>query len=1169
MLTAEEQWKIIQEKERRTRRRSRKRKTLTEQLEDMGGFGHDPDSEQTLREDLDRTDTRHPLQYSKESISECEVSFGESSFWESKKRLFKSWIFQATRLSSWIEQKDLPLFFRFALRRPIMDERSFQATLQAMNLQLDTSMGDVRLPHTRPIGRSRKLMLGIDVDHEENVHPSSKFRYALPRGGAENLDRVREGVTRMFQDDEEDVQQLLRRQLWTVYEHVQDGSVPLETATWHYRDAFDTQDMSDEDLVTCLPRYGIPTDHIATNERNARRGSAHCPFPSGVESFREEIGDIADADAYERGIIKELVNYVRLYRGGAFQEHEVVHMIQHCLDGFELEASIITDILTDLEKDEDTAALLMWEDAGKYDSTSVSSGPLVVSSSSLSSSEEENERSPEQQEARRAFTVPDPQGKDGDDRDAAAASPVNGNKSHDGPVTEDMHYREDFKDNSPEQFETMSIDQPLVSPSEIAPGKRPTYGHADEVESRVQAPDSPKPKPASPAPATEGNDSQADVKSYPETPGEEANVSPGRPSSPDNGMTTGIWGLLMPTKEARKLACNMKLPQYTIDEQVRSISPRRTNRRKASYAKTIVTFPKSKRKASMALDRQTPPKSPKHGDHSEIFAREGENQDAFVLSHFDPEDIRSCTRCLRLSCDCLDRSPPRSRSEPDCLKCLQPYMCDCLSQVDEANPTAPPNGTPSFDARKAELADRTRPEPPKQQITLLSYLARVLHNEDVLASIKQLERLSPADTIIADAQAILDHIQKGYDAGEELDTTGNDDREAVRILKVVVQSSPTLTDYSQKLHREATREKTSATSVDHCHDGAGESLDFESSLFKSSPGQEHVTAPPSHPVASAATLPESQSKVANGPILPANKTPFAKGVSPYLPAPAPDPRVPRLEPSSNTEDAVHLSPLQAGTFPDPSAAGNQSRAENQSNSPAGGEFPTPGGHPSKAEVFSDLPAGSPPSSTAGLSHQVSDNPVNAEGDTDRDTFGAPLKKQRYSNLRNSRNSEVETGQPISPRPGVMEPPSPRSPSKISPEITSPATRSLESKEMSNNKNATARSCLKGPGFDSLPLWPAQPGLPKKAGKEWMGMTPDKALEHAQEEAFNQRQSLAFYLEERRAVRTRIKKENDFANSKWSDHSFFQSSNGLSGSSGTATTPALNKLFDKYRGTSDI
>ena len=120
--------------------------------------------------------------------------------------------------------------------------------------------------------------------------------------------------------------------------------------------------------------------------------------------------------------------------------------------------------------------------------------------------------------------------------------------------------------------------------------------------------------------------------------------------------------------------------------------------------------------------------------------------------------------------------------------------------------------------------------------------------------------------------------------------------------------------------------------------------------------------------------------------------------------------------------------------------------------------------------------------------------------------------------------------------------------------------------MPEEKQANAQSGSVGPGFGDLPLWAPQPRIPGQAGKEWMGMSPQKALEHAKNEAFSQRKSLSFYLEERRAVRTRIQKENPFTNSKFSDNSFFQSS---SGSSGMAATPALNKLFDKYRGTSNF
>lgn len=1125
MLTAEEQWRIIQEEERKTGRGTRKKKTLVEQLKDMGGFGHVPDSEQAIREDLERPDSRPPIQYSNESISQCEASFGESSFWESRKRLFNSWVFQAKRSSSWMHEKDLSLFFRFALHRPIMDERSFQATLRAMNMQLEMPMGDVRRPHTRPIGRSRQLMFGIDVDPNTNVHVSSKFRHILPKGAAENMDRVREEASKMAQEDEEDMQQLTRRQLWTVYEHVQNGSVPLETATWHYRDTFNSQDMSDETLVVCLQQFGIPTEQIPTNERNARRGSAHCPFPNGVESCREKIEEIAVPDAKERNIINELVNYIGLYRDGVLQDHEVIPMIQHCLHGLELGVNAISDILTDLDKDEETAAVLMWEDACYDDNTS--------------SSEEENE---ELENPFRAVNVPYSHVNEGKDHDAAAASVVDESKSHDGSATEDTDCRDDIKDNEPERLEAMSIDRPPMSPTATPPSKRPTSSHVNEADNRAQPPGTSRPKPASHASATVESGSQAGVESDREPPSDQANVGRRRASSSENGMTTGIWGLLMPTKEARTIAHKLKLPQDTIDEQVRSISPRRTKRRRASYAKTIVTFSKSKRKASMALHGDTPPKSPKHGDHSDLFARDGENQETFALSHFDRDEIRSkdmCMRCLRLPCVCVNGSTPRSRSEPD-----------------ETIPITPPNGNPSFAAPKAKFTDRTRPEAPKRSVTLLGYLARVLDDDDVLASIKQLERQFPADTSVANAKVILYHMQQGLLAGEELDAPENDDLEAFRILRGLVESSRALAEYSGKLYCDATGENASTTRIDCCQDGAGKGPDTASSLLDSSPGHEYVPAPPSNPAASATTFPEIQPNIANGSVFRANNTPPAKYISPYLPTPASDPSIPPLESSSDIENVIQSSPFQAGTFPDSSAGGHSSRANTHSVAPTGGHPSTTGGHRSTAEVLSKAPTGSPPSSTADPSEQVSDKSIDAEGDTDCDTFGATLTRQRNSSSRDAGNSEIET-RPPTPRPEVGELNGNSSP--ISPRPGS--------KESSRTMNAIAQSCLKGPEFDSLPLWPAQEGLPERAGIAWTGMTPKKALDHAKEEAFSQRKSLAFYLEERRAVRTQIKKENDFANSVWSDHRFFHSSNGSSGSSGAAVTPALNKLFDKYRGTS--
>ena len=1139
-LTAEEQWKIIQKEERRTGRGRKKKKTLMEQLRDMDGFGYDLDSEEEIGKDLKRADTRGPLQHSEVSIADSEESSEESAFWESRRRLLNSWVFQASRPSSWIEEKDLPLLFRFALRRPLMDERSLQLVLRFLNVQLEIPMGDLRQPYTRPVGRSRQLMFGIDVDEERKVHPSSTYKKILPKGAAEDTDGVREEAAKIVQQDDEDMRELTRRQLWTVYEHVQNGSVSLDKAPWHYRDAFNAEDMSDKALVICLQHFDIPTHHIQTNERDARRGSAHSLSPRSIESSGKEVKNVDIPDAQEAACVDELARYVRLYRNGPLQEHEIIAMIQDCLTGLELDFSDISDILNDFDKDERAAAFLMWEDAVANDSEEEDND-----------SEEEDEWSDEEQaNPLSAVMVPD--------------------------------Y---IKDNEREQSEAISIDQSLMGPIAVPPG-------------------TPRPKHALLPTATEELASQAEVGSDREPPRDRENVGRTRLSSPDDGMTTGIWGLLMPTKEARKIAYDMKLPQETIDDQVRPNSPRKYKRRRASYAKTIVTFPKSKRKASMTLHGDTPSKSPKHGDHSDIFAMEGEDQETFVLSHFDRDAIDSedtCTRCLRLPCKCVYGSSPRSGSQPECPKCLQKScVCDHLTDLDEAIPSAPPDGRLSFDPPQATAAHRTRPEPSKQPVTLLAYLARVLDDVNVLASIRDLNRLFPAESTVADVKTILDHLHKAKVAGVKLDDTGIDDQEASHILSDILDSSQILIDFLYELH-------------ENYLDGVREDPDIDSSLLKSSFDNENVTTSPLNPGASAAAFRETQPNIANVPVSQANNKLLASGASPYLPIIAPDSSTPRLESSRDIEHAAQSSRFQASTIPDSSAAGDPSRAEPDSGSPARGELSTTGGPPSKAVilsgssargelsttgsppskavVFSGSPAGSPPSSSAGFSEQVSEHRVDAEDDTQRDTWGTPLKRQSHSTLRDADDSEVGKRPPPSPRPGAKQlptripPPSPRPgakqlPTSIPPSSprpsfdgvpintppTSPRPRPLK---LPKKMNATAKSCLKSPVSESVPSWRAQPRLPEKAGKEWKNLTPTKALEYAKEEAFSQRKSFAFYLEERRAVRNRIKKENDHANSKLSYCSFFQSSNGLSGSSGSTSTAALNRLFDKYRGTSNI
>ena len=1139
MLTGEEQWKILQELERRNGRGKRRKKTLPEQLEEMGGFGKDPDSEQAIIEELERDDTRAPLQHSQRSVSEYEVLLGESSFWESRMRLFRSWIFQAKRSGSWIQDKDLPLFFRFALGRPIMGERVFQSILKFMNLELDESTGNARQPHSRPLGRSRNLLFGIDADLAKDAHPSLKYGEVLPRGAAEDADGATEEVRRIVQHDDEDVREVLRTQLWAVYEHVQDGSVSFEKATWHYRDAFDKQDMSDEILILCLQQFGIPTDHISNNEQKSPQGSARCRSPSSAES---EIADIC--------------NYVGLYRSGVLLEDEAIQMIRHRIEGLKLNPNDISDILTDLEKDEKTAALLIWEDACEEEDDN------YVSSSSSSSEEPYEDR----ENSLRAIMVPDPHANDENDQNAAVGLPVDEIKPPGRIMPEDLSYRDGF--NEKESHKSEAIMGPPTMPS----SKLSVDSHADKAGSSLLPPGTPRP--ASVFSVTETFDSQGDVALDREPPGDRANIGHRRTSSPDEGMTTGIWGLLMPTKEARKLAHELKLPQYTIDKQVRSISPRRERRRRASHTENVVTLPKSKRKASIVLHKGTAPKSPKHNDYSDIFAKEGEDQETFVLSHFDGDKIPSvpiCDKCLCLRCQCGYELSSCSESE-----------CPEYFQVDDATQATSRKGSLSSNGPVTKLDDRTPAEPSKQSVTMLAYLARVLDDNDVLASIKQLERLPKTVETVAYAKMVREQIRQGICAGEGLTIAGMEDREVVRILHGFIQSLHTLVNKSEKLRHEIKEEDDSTINVSNYHDELQENPDLGSGLLNSSPDHEHVHAPPSDHISSAAASPKKQSKVANDAVFQANNTPLAKGISPSLPTVAPDTpdsSVLHLKSNSGIEDAAQPSRFQTATAPDSSTAGDTSRSEHRSRSPGGCKNSPAGGRSSQTKFPSESPAGSTLSPTADLGEQVSDNPVGAEGDTDN-TFGAPFTKQPHSNSQGIGSSYGEMRLPLPLRPAARQldanvsppspratpPPSPWPPLKQSSEDVPLATSRLGSREIFRESKAIHRSDSSSSGFGNLPLSPPQPGLPGKDGFERMGMRFQQALDHAKEKAFSERKSLAFYLEERRAVRTRIKRENDLANSKSSDHSFFQSSNGLSGSSGTVTTQALNKLFDKYRGT---
>jgi hypothetical protein len=132
-------------------------------------------------------------------------------------------------------------------------------------------------------------------------------------------------------------------------------------------------------------------------------------------------------------------------------------------------------------------------------------------------------------------------------------------------------------------------------------------------------------------------------------------------TSPENGMTSDMFGLSLPTNKAREVAAKLGLPSDYIQEQVRSRTPRRVKTKKFLKASINVTFPSRKRKASMNVNSPRI-KTPKRNVIPDLFAQDDEDHEKFIHDYFTWEVLQElkhyCSSCNRLRCTCRKRKRP-------------------------------------------------------------------------------------------------------------------------------------------------------------------------------------------------------------------------------------------------------------------------------------------------------------------------------------------------------------------------------------------------------------------------------------------------------------------------------------------------------------------------------
>ena len=169
-------------------------------------------------------------------------------FYESLVKPFKKWTIHVIDIGTWIKPPQLHLAFRFAMRRPLMPESTFQSTFQSMGLQTDLDLGNMPTSHTQPFphlrGTTKQLICGIDLDHSIR-QVSTTLKHSLSRAGSPT--RMEEEVFEEEASEKSEVDDATReietrQSRWALYVKIQEGHIDLHEAPSRCRSALELHD---------------------------------------------------------------------------------------------------------------------------------------------------------------------------------------------------------------------------------------------------------------------------------------------------------------------------------------------------------------------------------------------------------------------------------------------------------------------------------------------------------------------------------------------------------------------------------------------------------------------------------------------------------------------------------------------------------------------------------------------------------------------------------------------------------------------------------------------------------------------------------------------------------------------------------------------------------------
>ena len=299
-------------------------------------------------------------------------------FYKSLIKPFKKWVIHAINEGIWIKPAQLPLAFKFAMRRPHMSEVTFQSTLRSMGLHDGFELGHAPTSNTKrshDLDDTPKKLKGEIGPDRSMGHPHTTLK-SSPNGAASSSE---EHVAERELSDTIEVDDTTRKDetyqhIHALYRKIQGGQIDLQEAPSRYRSALDLHGVDNDVLIDALRELRIPIHQIPSKGRLASRGPQKGnSFDPSISDGSETLGEYMLNDEHSGPIIRRISKNVEIYRCGHVRLEDAQETIQNCLDGVTSNHDNIRDLLEDVAQNPMETALLIydaWETTVAWDEDS-------------------------------------------------------------------------------------------------------------------------------------------------------------------------------------------------------------------------------------------------------------------------------------------------------------------------------------------------------------------------------------------------------------------------------------------------------------------------------------------------------------------------------------------------------------------------------------------------------------------------------------------------------------------------------------------------------------------------------------------------------------------------------------------------------------------------------